>query len=57
MMMMIIIIIKIKAFSPKDSLTRNITHHKESVTISDLKPEWWGLLLAQEEMYQRNENL
>jgi hypothetical protein len=28
--------------------TRNITHHKESDTICDLKPEWWGSPLAQE---------
>jgi hypothetical protein len=32
--------------------TRNITHHKESATSGDLKPEWWGSPLAQGEMYQ-----
>jgi hypothetical protein len=37
--------------------TRNITHHKESATIRDLKPEWWGSPLAQEEKHQGKENL
>jgi hypothetical protein len=31
---------------------RNITHHKESATSWDLKPEWWGSPLAQGEKYQ-----
>jgi hypothetical protein len=31
----------------KNYHTRNITHHKESATICDLKPELWGLSLAQ----------
>jgi hypothetical protein len=31
---------------------RNITYHKESATSWDLKPEWWGSPLAQEEKYQ-----
>jgi hypothetical protein len=57
----IIIIIKIsgnntrKAFnrcSTKNSCTRNITHYKESATIRNLKPEWWGSPLVQEEKYQ-----
>jgi hypothetical protein len=26
----------------KNSCTRNITHYKESATIRNLKPEWWG---------------
>jgi hypothetical protein len=30
----------------------NITHYKESATSWDLKPEWWGSPLAQEEKYQ-----
>jgi hypothetical protein len=34
----------------------NITHHKESATVWDLKPEWWGSPLAQEEKYQGKEN-
>jgi hypothetical protein len=29
-------------FSTKDSHTRNIAHNKESATIRNLKPEWWG---------------
>jgi hypothetical protein len=32
--------------------TGNITHHKESTTRWDLKPEWWDSPLAQEEKYQ-----
>jgi hypothetical protein len=39
-------------FFTKNSCTRNITHFKESVTIRKLKPEWWGLLLIQEDKYQ-----
>jgi hypothetical protein len=39
-------------FSTKNSCTRNITHYKESVTIRNLKPEWWGSSLVQEEKYQ-----
>jgi hypothetical protein len=44
-----------KAFnrlSTKDSCTRNIAHYKESATIINLKPEWWGSPLVQEEKYQ-----
>jgi hypothetical protein len=40
-------------FSTKNSCTRNITH-KESATIRNLKPEWWGSPLVQEEKYQEN---
>jgi hypothetical protein len=29
-------------FSTKNSSTRNITRYKESATIRNLKPEWWG---------------
>jgi hypothetical protein len=36
----------------KDSCTRNITHYKESAAIRNLKPEWWGSPLVQEEEYQ-----
>jgi hypothetical protein len=36
----------------KNSCTRNITHYKESATIRNLKPEWWGSPLVQEEKYQ-----
>jgi hypothetical protein len=32
--------------------TRNITHFKESATIKNLNPEWWGSPLVQEEKYQ-----
>jgi hypothetical protein len=43
-----------KAFnglSTRNSCTRNITHYKESATIRNLKPEWWGSPLVQEERY------
>jgi hypothetical protein len=33
----------------KNSSARNITHYKESATIRNLKPEWWGSPLVQEE--------
>jgi hypothetical protein len=36
----------------KNSCTRNITYYKESATIRNLKPEWWGSPLVQEEEYQ-----
>jgi hypothetical protein len=36
----------------KNSCTRNITHYKESATIINLKPEWWGSPLVQEEKDQ-----
>jgi hypothetical protein len=36
-------------FSTKNSWTRNITHFKESATIRNLKSEWWGSPLVQEE--------
>jgi hypothetical protein len=36
----------------KNSCTRNITHYKETATIRNLKPEWWGSPLVQEEKYQ-----
>jgi hypothetical protein len=39
-------------FSTKNSCTRNITHYKESATIRNLMPEWWGSPLVQEEKYQ-----
>jgi hypothetical protein len=39
-------------FSTKNSCTRNITHYNESATIINLKPEWWGSPLVQEEKYQ-----
>jgi hypothetical protein len=39
-------------FSTKKICTRNITHYKESVTIRNLKPEWWGSPLVQEEKHQ-----
>jgi hypothetical protein len=38
--------------STKNNCTRNITHYKESATIRNLKPEWWGSPLVQEEKYQ-----
>jgi hypothetical protein len=39
-------------FSTKNSCTRNITHYKESATIRNLTPEWWGSPLVQEEKYR-----
>jgi hypothetical protein len=39
-------------FSTRDSRTRNITHDKESATVLNLNPEWWGSPLVQEEKYQ-----
>jgi hypothetical protein len=36
----------------KNSCIRNITHYKESATSRNLKPEWWGSPLVQEEKYQ-----
>jgi hypothetical protein len=36
----------------KTSCTRNTTHYKESATIRNLKPEWCGSPLVQEEKYQ-----
>jgi hypothetical protein len=41
----------INRFSTKNSCTRIITY-KESTTIRNLKPEWWGSPLVQEEKYQ-----
>jgi hypothetical protein len=41
-----------KKFSTKNSCTKNVTHYKESATIRNLKPEWWGSPLVQEEKYQ-----
>jgi hypothetical protein len=38
--------------SRKNSCSGNITHYKESATIRNLKPEWWGSPLVQEEKYQ-----
>jgi hypothetical protein len=48
-------------FSTKNRCTRNITHYKESATIRNLKPEWWGSPLIQEEstrkyFYNNNNN-
>jgi hypothetical protein len=39
-------------FPKKNSSTRSITHYKESATIRNLKPEWWGSPLVQEEKFQ-----
>jgi hypothetical protein len=30
----------------------NIRHYKESATIRNLKPEWWGSPFVEEEKYQ-----
>jgi hypothetical protein len=38
----------------KNGCTRNITHYKESATIRNLKPEWWGSPLVQEVKYKEN---
>jgi hypothetical protein len=40
----------------KNSCTRSITHKSESVTIRNLKPEWGGAALAEEEKYQGKGN-
>jgi hypothetical protein len=37
--------------------SRSITYHVERATVWDLKTEWWGSPLAQEEKYQEKENL
>jgi hypothetical protein len=44
---------------PVDSLqwTRDITHDKESGAVWDVKSEWWGAPLVQEEKYQGKGNL
>jgi hypothetical protein len=39
------------------SCTRDIAHNKESATVWNLKPEWWGAPLVQEEKYQGKGNL
>jgi hypothetical protein len=39
-------------FSTKNNCTMNITHYKESATIRNLKPEWWGSPLVEGEQYQ-----
>jgi hypothetical protein len=41
----------------KNRHTMKTTSHKGSATIWDLKPEWWGSSLAQEEKHQEKENL
>jgi hypothetical protein len=40
--------------SLQKTATRNITHYKESATIRNLKPEWWGSPLVQEESTRKN---
>jgi hypothetical protein len=35
-------------FTTKDSYTWNITHNTESTAVLNLKPEWWGSPLDQE---------
>jgi hypothetical protein len=40
-------------FTTKDSCTWNITHNKESTAVLNLKPEWWGSPLVQEEVSGR----
>jgi hypothetical protein len=39
----------IDSLQKKNSCTGNITHYKESATIRNLNPEWWGSPLVQEE--------
>jgi hypothetical protein len=41
---------------PKNTCTRVIAHDKESATILNLKPDWWGAPLVQEK-YQGKGNL
>jgi hypothetical protein len=40
-----------------NSCTRDIAHNKERATIRNLKPEWRGALLVQEEKYQEKGNV
>jgi hypothetical protein len=35
-------------FTTENSYTWNITHHRKSTAVLNLKPEWWGSPLAQE---------
>jgi hypothetical protein len=42
----------IDSLQKKKSCTRNNTQYKESATIRNLKPEWWGSPLVQEEKFQ-----
>jgi len=44
-----------KAFSR--FCTTDIAHNKESATVWNMKPEWWGAPMVQDEKYQRKENL
>jgi hypothetical protein len=41
----------------KNRCARNITYHKDNAIIWDLKSEWWGSSLAQEEKCQGKECL
>jgi hypothetical protein len=41
----------IYSLQKRNSCTRNVTHYKESATIGNFKPEWWGSQLVQEEKY------
>jgi hypothetical protein len=36
-------------FTTNDSCSWNITHNKESTTVWNLKPEWWGSPLVEEQ--------
>jgi hypothetical protein len=36
----------------KNVCSRDIAHNKESATVSNLKSEWWGAPLVQEEKHQ-----
>ena len=38
-------------FTTKDSCTCNTTHNTESTAVWNLKPEWWGPPMVQEEKY------
>jgi hypothetical protein len=44
-------------FSIQISCTKDIAHNKESATIWNLKPDWWGAPIIQEEKYQGKGNL
>jgi hypothetical protein len=47
----------VDSLQKKNSCIRDIAHNKQSVTIRNSKPGWWGAPLAQEEKYQGKGNL
>jgi hypothetical protein len=43
-------------FSTKHRCTRNTIHYKESASITNLKPEWWGSLVPGKTRENRRRN-